>query len=86
MTSTSGRGLLLRGGRTKRFDHCGELPIDLAELKSCIFRGYRQAYARVRRLLWRMGGAKSFSMRARQRSWMISSRSALVVMFGSASS
>jgi hypothetical protein len=58
MTSTSGRGLLLRGGRTKRFDHCVELLIDLAELES------RNSAATARRtlgsgdLLWRMVGGK----------------------------
>jgi len=45
MTSTSGRRLRLGGGRTKRFDHCVELLIDLAELES------RNSAATARRTL-----------------------------------
>jgi uncharacterized protein len=36
--SAGGRGLLLRGGRTKHRDHFLELPIDFVELKGGIFR------------------------------------------------
>ena len=57
MMSARGRGLLLRGGRTKHRDHFVELPIDLVGLKGGIFR--TQWLAHVRELL--LPAASAFS-------------------------